>query len=67
MFEYSVEILHHFNCSRCKGWFSIADLRMEPGFILSCPHCGMQSTEFQKAKPLPKPFTVHRILACLSK
>lgn len=67
MFEYSIEILHHFSCSRCRNWFTIGDLKIESGLILTCPHCGMQTTEFKKAKPLPKSFKVHRILACLSK
>lgn len=35
----TTELLHHFNCGSCKGWWSIGD--WVPIVNLYCPHCGM--------------------------
>ena len=48
--EHNVEILYHFTCGRCKGWWSHAhtpDMNEEGDFetepptkLMYCPHCG---------------------------
>jgi hypothetical protein len=38
----SLELLYHFNCDVCQGWWSIGDLEYQPGRIVFCPHCGSQ-------------------------
>jgi DNA-directed RNA polymerase subunit RPC12/RpoP len=36
--NFSIEILHHFNCSSCMKWWSIGDYIKMDNII--CPHCG---------------------------
>ena len=49
--EHTVEILYHFTCGRCKGWWSHAhtpninidddEFKVEgPKKLMFCPHCG---------------------------
>ena len=49
--EHTVEILYHFTCGRCKGWWSHAhtpdmnkkndEFRVDgPSKLMFCPHCG---------------------------
>lgn len=49
---YSAETLIHYNCSDCKGWFSIGDgpVWTEDGAprALFCPWCGKQSAPHPK-------------------
>jgi len=35
---FSRELLMHYQCSACKGWWSIGDGRSYGGYF--CPHCG---------------------------
>lgn len=35
---FSRELLMHYQCSLCKGWWSIGDGRSYGGYF--CPHCG---------------------------
>lgn len=37
---YSTEILRHYRCWNCRGWWSIADDPTPEGGFLSCPKCG---------------------------
>ena len=37
---FSVEKLWHFNCSRCKEWWTIGDWKTASGPTAICPHCG---------------------------
>ena len=39
--SYSKEVIWHFSCYDCKGWWSIAATDgWEPRKNLYCPHCG---------------------------
>ena len=47
--EYTIEIIYHITCSRCKGWWSHAhtptmnddEFQVEgPKKLMFCPHCG---------------------------
>ena len=50
--EYTVEILYHFTCGRCKMWWSWADtpshlevhLPLSEDDLVFCPHCGFHTT-----------------------
>jgi hypothetical protein len=35
---FSAETLYHFNCGKCKGWWTIGDWKKDTK--LYCPHCG---------------------------
>jgi hypothetical protein len=37
---FSKEILYHFVCEKCKGWWSIALTDAWKPSKLYCPHCG---------------------------
>lgn len=43
MLKYSTEILHHFTCTECGKWFSIASWEPEEEPIVFCPHCSTSS------------------------
>ena len=43
----SVEILSHFKCDGCNGWWSIGDAVLEDRADWFCPWCGMKNT-FEK-------------------
>jgi|MDTB01.2.fsa_nt_gb hypothetical protein len=36
----SIEILHHFSCTSCRGWWSIALEKVMKPRYLYCPWCG---------------------------
>ena len=36
----SIEILHHFSCKKCSGWWSIATERIMKAKEWYCPWCG---------------------------
>jgi hypothetical protein len=36
----SLESLYHFNCDRCRKWWSCADIKPVIGAEMHCPHCG---------------------------
>jgi len=36
----SIEILHHFSCTSCRGWWSIALETVMKSRQLFCPWCG---------------------------
>ena len=40
--EYTTELLYHFNCGKCKKWWSYASTKEEgiTGRYMHCPHCG---------------------------
>ena len=45
MHEYTIEMLYHFTCGKCKGWWSYAHTpttnKIEgPKTLMFCPHCG---------------------------
>lgn len=40
----SIEILYHLSCNHCNKWFSIADLKVQLGQSIACPHCHNVST-----------------------
>lgn len=35
----SLEKLYHFNCGKCKKWWSIGDWLPNSLHVLTCPHC----------------------------
>ncbi len=37
-----LEILHHFNCKDCKGWWSIANETVMKRQRWFCPWCGVE-------------------------
>jgi hypothetical protein len=37
-YNYSIEMLVHFRCSVCSGWWSIGDAKVDRTYF--CPHCG---------------------------
>jgi len=50
MHEYTIEILYHYTCGYCKGWWSHAltptvnknkEIKFDsPSRLAFCPHCG---------------------------
>ena len=36
----SLEYLYHFLCDDCRKWWTFADIAVEIGDKLHCPHCG---------------------------
>jgi len=52
MFEYSIEKLYHFSCTKCKKWFTIADYKITDK-ALACPNCFNISNHFKPKEPLP--------------
>ena len=40
----SVELLSHFNCKSCNGWWSIGDAVLEDRADWFCPWCGLKNT-----------------------
>ncbi len=39
MIGYCIEVLYHFRCRHCEGWWTIGD--WQPGTAaIRCPHCG---------------------------
>ena len=36
--QLSIEVLAHFNCPECTGWWSVSEWECEP--VVCCPHCG---------------------------
>lgn len=40
----SLELLYHFQCGYCQGWWSIGDFTPEEGKQIYCPHCGLQNS-----------------------
>lgn len=42
MIGYSKEILYHFSCDKCGGWWTIGDFQ-NFDFELYCPHCNHKS------------------------
>ena len=43
----SIEMLSHFNCNECNGWWSIGDAILEDRSEWFCPWCGVKNT-FEK-------------------
>ncbi len=50
--QFAIEILYHFNCGSCKGWWSYALTPESPtqhlawgmsGKFQHCPHCGAEA------------------------
>tara|TARA_B110000977_G_scaffold48059_1_gene65303 strand:- start:36 stop:299 length:264 start_codon:yes stop_codon:yes gene_type:complete len=41
----SKEIIHHFTCSDCKGWWSVATMEEWEPKKVYCTHCGKVSKE----------------------
>ena len=41
----SEEKLKHYNCGKCKAWWTIGDARSPK--IMFCPHCGLKQS-FEK-------------------
>ncbi len=37
---YATEIIYHYQCPNCDGWWSVADTA--PAQLTHCPHCGIQ-------------------------
>ena len=44
---YSTEILTHFQCDDCKGWWTVADYHAAPKKTEKryCPHCGNEQSD----------------------
>jgi len=42
-YKLSIEILHHFQCGKCKKWWSIGDA--PPNKEWYCPWCGTKQKE----------------------
>lgn len=44
---YSTEILTHFQCDDCKGWWTIGDYHIvaQKTKKLYCPHCGNEQSD----------------------
>lgn len=43
MSTHTIEYLHHFTCSSCMGWWSIASHQNFKPKELYCPHCGTKN------------------------
>jgi len=50
--QFTIEILYHFNCGKCKGWWSYAltpEYKFQhlgwgmSGKFQHCPHCGAEA------------------------
>jgi len=39
---YSVEKLYHFNCDKCRSWWTIGDWKPYANYVIhmTCPQCG---------------------------
>ena len=57
---YSQELLWHFHCGECKGWWTIADIRLSGELQLSCPHCGKRVPTCSGLRRLP-PVELRRV------
>ena len=40
---FSKEIIYHFQCSNCEGWWTIGDFHIKKQDKLFCPWCGFVS------------------------
>lgn len=40
MMKSTIEYLHHFTCSECIGWWSVASHENYRPKKMYCPHCG---------------------------
>lgn len=42
--SYSIETLHHFRCSACKAWWSVADKYPTEEIVIEllCPFCSAE-------------------------
>ena len=39
----SVEVISHFRCGKCNGWWSIGDAVLEEKTEWFCPWCGVKN------------------------
>jgi hypothetical protein len=47
MIKVSSEVIWHFTCDKCLGWFSIASHSTYAPKKLYCPHCGERHEDFK--------------------
>lgn len=52
------EILNHFNCDKCRCWWSIGSAEFSVGEKLFCPWCGVENviTEIDDKGNVVNPF-----------
>lgn len=48
----SSEVLWHYVCNKCMGWFSIASHSTYRPKKLFCPHCGEKHEDFKYTNDL---------------
>ena len=54
--KYTIEMIFHFTCGKCKHWWSIADTHHKDKNVYGegkayCPHCGKESIT-EKMNPI---------------